>query len=55
MENDTTVPKEFRGLGVRLEDDIVVQAKGKAPENLTGDLPSTWQDIERVKKTFSNR
>ena len=55
MENDTTVPKEFRGLGVRLEDDIVVQVKGKAPENLTGDLPSTWQDIERVKKTFSNR
>ncbi|MEZ4814506.1 MAG: aminopeptidase P family protein [Bdellovibrionota bacterium] len=51
MHNDTSVPKEFRGLGVRIEDNLLIQPKGKAPENLTSELPSTWKEIESVKKT----
>ena len=51
MEKDTSVPKEYRGLGVRIEDNIVVRPKGKAPEVLTSDLPKSWKDIESVKKT----
>lgn len=54
MENDTSVPKEFRGQGVRIEDNIVIRSKGKAPENLTVDLPKSWKDIESVKKSSKN-
>jgi Xaa-Pro aminopeptidase len=55
MSNDTTVPKEFRGQGVRIEDDLLIRPKGKAPENLTGSLPGTWKDIEAVKKATKKR
>jgi Xaa-Pro aminopeptidase len=50
MQNDTTVPKEFRGQGVRIEDNLLIRPKGKAPENITENLPSTWKEIESVKK-----
>ncbi|MBS1983914.1 MAG: aminopeptidase P family protein [Bdellovibrionales bacterium] len=49
MPNDRTVPKEFRGIGVRIEDDVVI-TKGK-PENLTADLPRTASEIEREMKS----
>lgn len=42
--NDETVPQEFRGLGVRTEDDVLVTADGH--ENLSAILPSTSHDIE---------
>jgi len=51
MHNDTSVPKEFRGLGVRIEDNLLIRSKGKAPENLTSALPSSWKQIESVKKS----
>ncbi len=35
--NDLTVPAEFRGIGVRIEDDILVTASG--PRNLSAGLP----------------
>lgn len=40
------VPAEYRGIGVRIEDDIVVTKDGHL--NLTGDIPRTVADIERI-------
>lgn len=44
--NAQNVPDEFRGIGVRIEDDILVTASGH--ENLTADIPKLPDDIERV-------
>jgi Xaa-Pro aminopeptidase len=42
--DDGTVPERFRGIGVRIEDDIAVTAAG--PENLSASLPSRGDDVE---------
>jgi len=42
--DDATVPERFRGIGVRIEDDIAVTAAG--PENLSASLPSRGDDVE---------
>ncbi len=42
--DDLTVPEEFRGIGVRIEDDILVTATGA--ENLSVKLPRTADDVE---------
>ncbi len=44
QENDLTVPEEYRGIGVRIEDDIVVTAKGY--DNLSSHIPSQVDDVE---------
>jgi Xaa-Pro aminopeptidase len=44
QQNDLTVPEEYRGIGVRIEDDILVTANGSL--NLSGDLPRTVEAIE---------
>jgi Xaa-Pro aminopeptidase len=43
--DDATVPDELRGIGVRIEDDIVVTASGR--ENLSAILPSKADAVER--------
>ena len=43
--DDATVPERFRGIGVRIEDDVAVTADGA--ENLSAALPSRAADVER--------
>ena len=42
--NDLSVPAEFRGIGVRIEDDVLVTETGV--ENLSAGLPRTTAEIE---------
>ena len=44
QQDDLTVPEEYRGIGVRIEDDILVTADGN--ENLSAALPRTIAEIE---------
>ena len=44
QSDDLTVPAEFRGIGVRIEDDILVTADGA--ENLSAGIPRTADEVE---------
>ncbi len=44
QEDDLLVPEELRGIGIRIEDDILVTADGFA--NLSASLPRTSSDVE---------
>ena len=45
-EDDDSVPERYRGIGVRIEDDVLVQAEGC--EVLTQDVPKSVEEIEAV-------
>jgi Xaa-Pro aminopeptidase len=40
------VPPEWRGIGVRIEDDVLVTAEG--PENLTAAIPKSVQEVQQA-------
>ena len=43
---DLDCDERFKGIGVRIEDDLVVTADGH--ENLTDEIPKTVADIEAI-------
>lgn len=48
--DDLTVPAKYRGIGVRIEDDVVVTAKGC--KNLSGNIPTKPDDVEKWMKSI---
>ncbi|MGZ4488994.1 MAG: aminopeptidase P family protein, partial [Nocardioides sp.] len=44
QEDDLLVPEELRGIGIRIEDDVVVTADGS--RNLSDSLPRASADVE---------
>jgi Xaa-Pro aminopeptidase len=44
QEDDLSIPEKYRGIGVRIEDDVVVTEGGY--ENLSKDIPSDVDDVE---------
>jgi Xaa-Pro aminopeptidase len=44
---DETLPDEFRGIGIRIEDDILVS--GKKPINLTEAIPKEINELESLR------
>jgi Xaa-Pro aminopeptidase len=44
QDNDLLVPEELRGIGIRIEDDILVTADGA--RNLSDKLPRTVDEVE---------
>ena len=50
-EDDLLAPEEFRGIGIRIEDDVLVTETGV--ENLSAKLPRTPEEIEIWMKNIS--
>ena len=46
---DAEIPPEFRGIGVRIEDDVLVTASGN--EVMTAEIPKSRSDIESLRAT----
>jgi len=47
-KKDKTIPRKFRGIGIRIEDDILVTKDGY--ENLSKGIAKTIEEIEALAK-----
>jgi Xaa-Pro aminopeptidase len=45
-ENDKTVPKKYRGIGIRIEEDILITRNGC--EVLTKSVPRSVEEVEKL-------
>ena len=50
---DRRVPGELRGIGIRIEDDVLITAKG--PQVLTAAVPKTIREIEALCRRDDGR
>ena len=46
VATDTACDAKWHGIGIRIEDDILVSADG--PVNLTADIPKDPDEVERI-------
>lgn len=46
--DDETAPAAFRGLGMRIEDDLLVTADGAAPEVISHEAAKSIEDVEAL-------
>jgi len=53
VPDDDTVPAQFRGIGIRIEDDVLVTRDGN--EVLTGAAPKQIDDVEALMRTAGRR
>ena len=51
-EDDLAVPEDLRGIGIRIEDDVLVTADGA--ENLSASLPRRPDDVESWMRSLSS-
>jgi len=49
-----SIPKRYRNIGVRIEDDVIVTADGAPPEVTTADVPKTIEEIESLMQGRSS-
>ena len=49
-KDDKSVPKKFRGIGIRIEDDILVTKDGY--ENLSASIAKSIEEIEFLSPKF---
>lgn len=49
FDEDAEVPEQFKGIGVRIEDDLLITADGF--ENLTAGVPKTIAEIEALMRS----
>ena len=47
-ESDTSAPAKYRGIGIRIEDDILITAHG--PEVLSAECPKEIGEIEDLMR-----
>jgi Xaa-Pro aminopeptidase len=47
-ESRQDVPRDFRGIGIRIEDDVLISSSG--PVVLTAKCPKSPADIEHIMK-----
>ncbi len=53
QNDDLTVPAKYRGIGIRIEDDVVVTPRGC--RNLSEDIPTQVDEIEAWMRQVQNR
>ena len=46
--NDPELPDWCKGIGIRIEDDVLVRADGAPPEVLTASAPKRAADVEAL-------